>query len=526
MPTSKQVGYKPAGMHIPLAILLSIALVLFCRLYSTSFFLPKFHFYNPSIFVSIVQSTFEQNALLSIIVITTTIAAGMALIYQLPWNKAASKEARLFVLFIATFVVFSNTTYEYNYIYDQTHTFDRIALIVILALSFWRPVFIALIPIASFCIQSQFASDIGAYSVAQISMSIKVLFTFTVCLLYCAITKRQHNITFAWMSAIVVMSHYWVPAYAKYIIDWHQHGQIHNMLAASYAGGWLNFISTEKMSAVLRFMAKFNFALMTATLVFETIAVIALAHRKLLLTILWIAVIFHIVVVIVSGIFIWHWLLVDAALICLIIQMRNNSNESLVSPKPHVFLLSCVLIATSHLWSGAPRLGWHDMPISYNYFIDVNDENGNTTRLTPAYFSPYEYTFTLGGFRFLSKDDLLPINWGSGRDLALAQSLSNASNYADINAIQEKRAMNWYDEERSIAFDQFIVTFLSTKQNVAKNTHWFDIIRSPLSLYTGKQDRNPISTSIHSINVNLKTTWFDGIKLVVVEDRILRSISP
>jgi len=518
--------YTPLKADYILIALLVMGLALFARLYTTNFFIPAFHFYNDSIFLSVLSNGFSQAPVITVALLTIAIGTGLVVLILGSWERVSSTEIRTFILIVAAIVVFRNVTYEYNYIYDQTHTFDRLALIAIFLLSIWRPVFLLLIPLATFCLQSQFQPDFGAYSLAQISMPIKILFCFSMCMIWTVLTKKQYNQTIVWVCAIVILIHYWVPAYAKYSIDWHSYGQIHNMFAASYSGGWLQFIDNKRIDWLLRFIARYDFILMCITLIFETIVIFALLNKRLLISLLGFAILFHIMVVLQSGIFFWQWSLIDAAFIYLLISMHRNSNELIVSRRLPILFASFLLIATSQYWAVATRLGWHDSPVSYNYFIDVIDSNNNRTRLTPAYFSPYEYTFTLANFQFQTEQALAPVSWGATHNLPFARQLTKAKSESEIVNLLNEFSVNKYEAERTELFENFVLKYLTSKQIKAQNKYWFDFVRAPLYLYTGRQNRNPLDTEVARIEISLKTSWFNGENLIVIDDEVIRSISP
>jgi len=499
---------------------LFFGLFVFGRIFSKKYFFDSSFLTADSIILRLISTAWEYSPLVTLasLIILTTTTAYLALTAK--WSDIASQPLRLFLLIVIAIVVWRNSTYEYNYIYDSAYHFDRLAIILLGLLCIWRPVFVLYVSLVTFIIQNQFLMPgVDSYSTAQVSMPIKIIFAFSMYFLYSHFISRKPEQLLIWTIAIIILAHYWVPAYQKYTIDWFKHGQIHNMMAASYAGGWLGFVSNSGMSSFIATLSKLNPLLMIITLIFETAVIIALLNRKLLIFLLFVAIVFHILVFVQSGICFWQWALIDAAFIHLLLRNKQSLPDNKI-----LLLLSFVLIGSSHLWSGAARLGWHDVPVSYNYFVDVTSESGEKIILPPSYFAPYEYSFSLGHLRHLSNESLPPISWGATHDLEFASSLSNAKTKQDVMSLLLERSVPVFDSSNAEKTDAFLTNYLQTKQLRSKTPFWFDYFSAPLYIYTGSSNRHPVDITIKRIEVRQRVSWFNGTELTILQDNVIRKI--
>ena len=445
-------------------------------------------------------------------------------VQKLKWEHTCGPQIRAFTLLITALVIWRNATYGYNYFFDVAFHLDRVLLIGIFILSFWRPVFLVLVLPLVFFIQGQLSINTISYSPAELSIPIKLIAAFCTLIPFTLFLKRRFDPVFIWLATVVVMSHYWTPAYSKFLINWHEFGEIHNMLAASYAGGWLDFLDTESISSILKNISRFDKLAMIFTLVFETAVVFALLNRWLAILLLILASVFHIVVFVMSGIWFWQWLLIDLAFVYFLLIKSDKINYESPTLPIYTRIIATILIALSPFWMGAARLGWHDSPVSYIYQLRAVNAENNITVLTPTYFTPYEYPFALNSLRFLSQSKTLDISWGATRDLKLVKKLTTISTKEGVLQLIENQGLAKYDAARARNFDFFITEFVSNKQSRAAHKPWFDYLPAPQFLYTKLHSRQTLQMQIQRVEVHRLTSWFDGVVFQTIDDTLVRTI--
>ena len=505
--------------------LLAIACVaIFNRLFSKSLFPAPDFYESPFLVLAALNAAFIYHTSLALAGLVVATLAMLYFVQRFTWSDLAGVQVRRFVLFIAFLVVWRQSSYGYNHFFDATHNADRLILIALFLFSFWRPAFLGLIPPMVFLMQGQLSLGHMAYTTAEFSMPLKVIVGFCSLMLVGLFSMRRFDSAFVWATVVVIMAHYWTPAYAKIMINWHEFGQVHLMMAGSYAGGWLSFLDTEAISTLLKNLSQFDKLAMGFTLLFESIVILALFNRLLLALLLLSAAVFHVAVVLVSGIWFWQWLLVDLAFIYFVLIKPDKQHFSTYSFPIYSRVIGAVLITSTPFWAGVPKLGWHDSPVSYIYQIRAYDGENNSTVLKPAYFTPYEYPLTLNSLQFLSESKILPISWGSSRDLALVKTLASVSDSEQIFDIIEQQGSVQFDGERARNFDQFIKKFVIHKQADAGEKRWFDFAFAPNYLYTSFRSRQIVDSVIERVKVHRLTSWFDGTTFRTIDDSMIRNI--
>lgn len=498
-------------------------LVIFNRLFTKTFF-PSIDFYQtPFLAYASLREVFSYNPAIAAITIAILLVP-LYLIFNLKWVDVCSSQTRAFILLMAALLVWRNSTFGYNYFIDVSHHADRLLLITIFLLSLWRPVFLVLMFPQIFLLQGQLSINFISYSPAEMSMPLKLLAAFCILLFFRQFYKFRFDPMFIWLAIVIIMSHYWTAAYAKFLIDWHKFGQIHNMFSAGYAGGWLGFLDTESISKILKITSKFDKPAMVITFAFETAVIFSLFNGTVLIVLLALASVFHITVFAVSGICFWQWMLIDIAFIYL---LYIKSNKSYLNPSYlpiYTRITLTLLIAVSPFWMGAARLGWHDSPVNYIYQLRAFDSENNSEVLTPAYFTPYEYPFTLNSLQFLSESKTLPISWGATRELTLAKELAESSSKQDILELIEQQGSVKFEELRAKYFDRFVADFVRNKQAKKDHKSWFDHFPAPLYLFTKLQIRQIHHKQIQRVEVTRLTSWFDGTKFQTIDKTLVRTI--
>jgi len=234
---------------------------------------------------------------------------------------------RPFVTLTAAVLAWRFSTYNYNFYFNQGHLLDRLLLIGLVPLIWWRPVFVFPFLLLLCAVIWQFAIPLGQYSWAQQYMPIRLLTLFGATLLLTAITGRRLGNHYVFLACCLVMAHYWVPGVGKLAIDWTSQGHVYNLLPSTYANGWLGFLEPERISAIARAIARLDSLILFFTLLFQLGAIIALWRRQLLIALLCIYPLFHLAIFSLSGIFFWQWIIVEAALAVLVSRFGGSGTN-------------------------------------------------------------------------------------------------------------------------------------------------------------------------------------------------------
>ena len=125
-------------------------------------------------------------------------------------------------------------------------------------------------------------------------------------------------------------------------------------------------------------------------------------HQTLMRRLIIGAILLHLGILLISGIFLWMWVVMGIGLLICFTQ-----KDGFPAPPPYSamhLLTSVILIVGGTYWCDSPRLAWHDSPLNYTYRFKAITENTEAFNLPPGFFAPYDYQFTLGKFGYISRE--------------------------------------------------------------------------------------------------------------------------
>jgi hypothetical protein len=354
----------------------------------------------------------------------------------------------------------------------------------LLAFVAWRPIFIfpfltAIIPlIAQFDI-------LPGHSWAVPNLPIRILILFFSFYLYHLLTKRKDIADFVFLLACLIAAHYWLSGYGKLNIEWLLNDGLHYIMPTTYANGWLSHMTPEKMSAFAQGLSAWDIPARIFTIFIEFGAILFLWHRRSVRLFLIAWIIMHIGVFMLSGICFWIWTTLDLALLFLFLKKDGISSLPIFDTR-HL-LLAIVLIGGGNIWCSPPKLSWHDSPVSYTYRFAAATESGQELQLTPGFFAPYDYQFTLSGFGYLNTEPTMPITWGA-TGAELSRLLGQAGSTQEVLDYEQEFAVPQYDSTRAGEFEAFMRRYIENwNARLSKNVP-LSQIQPPRQLWTFPRD--------------------------------------
>jgi hypothetical protein len=424
---------------------------------------------------------------------------------------------------MAAVLAWSFATYDYNLYADQTHLADRMSLLALAGLVVWRPGFVLPFVLLLVAMATQFQLPIGPYSTAEPFTLARMLMLVPVALCLQAVTGRIWSREVLYLAVLILATSYLRCGVGKLALDWASHGHIYFLLFATYANGWLAFLDPEAITRLGTTLARFDWIMVGGTLVAECGAVLVFWRRPVLLALLtgWVA--FHLGVFLVSGIFFWKWILVDATLIG-IFAARGSGDRFPLFTRAHLVLSAPILAAG--LWLFSPvNLAWYDTPVSYTHrFVGVGP-SGREYSLGPAFFAPFDYTFTLSSFHYLVDHPTLNITWGATWDRDAVEELLLARSVSDISRVEASHGRVPYDPRRAARLDAFLQRFVGTWNQRRSRRTPLTAIQAPPQLWTfPRATAYSGEEPIREVRVDQITTLFDGERYTECRRRELRTV--
>ena len=442
-----------------------------------------------------------------------------------PWSALQhGHELRGFLVFVCAITAWRAGTYEYNYFLDQAHYLDRALLFAMLPLVYWRPVFILPFVFLVAALNWQFSFPLGSHSWAQEYMPIRILTLSFAAFAVGGFHGRFRVGEYVFLLCCLVASHYWIPGLGKLELLWPQLEQLGNLVAATYANGWLGFLAPHEASALALAVTEVNAFLVWAALAFQVSALFLFWRQRLLLAFFGLASAFHLAVFSLSGILFWQWMLIDIALIALLAGLWRGQTMPFCGFR--YLVLGAVLVGGSAVWFKPVKLAWYDVPVSYTYRFEAIGESGRRYSLPPRFFAPFDYQTTLGNFGYLVDRPHLGIVWGASGDAKLARALAAATSVEEVFALERAFGRNRYDARRAERFDRFVKRFVSTLNRRGSEASVFGLLNPPPQLWTfGKQDAFDGGEAIASVEVYQVTSLLSHSGYSEIEKSLVRRIA-
>jgi hypothetical protein len=429
---------------------------------------------------------------------------------------------RPLVLVCAVVLAWAIASSDFNHYFARSHALDRALIVALVPLVAWRPIFVLPFAIESAVWLDQFGTPLGGYAPTHEILPVRVLLLFAAAHALRAISFPLRPRDFVYSAMILIAAGYFHSGISKLGLGWLSFGHIYDIVFATYANGWLGFLSPDTISTVGRFLAPFDPLLVLGAFTLEVGIILMFWRRESAIFMLSLGAAFHVGVVALSGIFFWMWIVIDLAFVLWLVSVTGRRAYPEFSRS--AFLASLLLIPAAIFWFRPASLGWLDAPLSYTYRFEARSAEGEPIPLPPAYFSPYRYQFTLGQFDGWSKDKMLPIRWGALSELETANQLVAARTEAEIAAIEERFGRIPFDPRRAERLDDFVRRWVRNKEAPEAARDRLRGLRAPPLLLTYPWTHGPTEASICRVDVRRVTSWFDGERYREIEPRLVRSI--
>ena len=460
--------------------------------------------------------------------ITGVIAAGLLARYGklfASWHELEfGSDIRIFIMLLAATIAWPLATMAYNYYFDQGYIFERLLIVLLLPLLWWRPVFLyPLITVEYLLLWQLGEPSLGGSVFPHKLHLLHALNIFAAFFLLYAATGHRRAQSFLVLVCCLVAASYWLPGLAKLKLAWLSDERLYLLPLSAYAHGWLAFLSADRIVDVARVLMPFDAAMRVGVIVLELSCLFMLWRRWLCFGLLSAVIVFHILVFAAYGFLFWTWIILDAVVLVLIARSSVNRNIDIFNGRN--FVVSALFIAASAVWAEAPKLGWYDTPLTYTYRVHAIDDRRNSVQIHPRFFAPYDDTFTMSSFAYLVPDRAVLVGpYGVTKDRDLLRALMGAKTPGDVFDIEKRSETRRYDGERAARLRNFLERFVERRVDHAQREEWSGSLRSPPQFWSYRGEL-PDVTRITELNVIEVTQFFDGARLRVIRERELMRIS-
>ncbi len=450
--------------------------------------------------------------------LTLTIVAGAVLLARFghllaTWDELEfGHNLRVFVIVSASIVAWPLVTAGYNYYFDQGYVADKVTLLALLPLIWWRPAFVYPMLAMAYLLQWQLAEpQIGGSILPHKLQVLRALNVFAAAFFVFAVSGNRSAYRFLVLICCFVAAAYWLPALAKLNLRWLGEGGLYLIPLSAYAHGWLAFLPADRVVALSQGLMPFETAMRVFVIVAEGLCLVILWRRWLCFALLALVIVFHLGVFAIYGFFFWTWMILDAALLVLLVKTTGATGADIFNRQ--ILAVSVVLIALGAAWAKPPQLGWYDTPLTYTYRVEAVDEQGRVRPLHPRFFAPYDDVFTMSGFSFLVPDRAVLVNsYGVTRNREVLHALLDSGDAAEVLELEKNSDNLHHDSARSALFEEFLQRFVANRAARGDRAHWVSAVRAPEQFWSFRGEQ-PAAKDLRELVLVEVTSFYDGKEL-------------
>jgi hypothetical protein len=134
----------------------------------------------------------------------------------------------------------------------------------------------------------------------------------------------------------------------------------------------------------------------------------------------------------------------------------------------------------------------------------------------PAFFTPYDYPFTLSGFRYLVDAPRLPVTGGATTP-DIARRLDDARAADGVLALEAEVGRIDFDATKVAAFEDFVRRFVMSWERRDGRRGWYARVSAPATLWTfPREDPDLAGDAIERVTVYEVLSYFDDERYVEI----------
>lgn len=437
----------------------------------------------------------------------------------------ADLSVRILVLACVGTLAWALSTYDYNWYFDQWHTADRLLLVFLAALTFIHPAFVAPFVTLAAVMTHQFDHPMGLFSWTDKRLLFRLLMLFSSMLVIRSVCRIGNRTFLLWALCLHAES-YLQPALMKIDLAWVSTNHLDHLPVSAHLNGWLPDMSQQTLLRIARALAQVNPILLSATLLVELAPVVTLLNPRLAKISFTACALLHAGIFLSSGILFWKWIIVNAALFGLVSQLPREQTQNLFGLQSRYFWISLLALTLFPHAFRTAQLGWIDTRLNNRYQVEAVAPDKTVSTLGPDYFAPYDMRFAQNRFSYLVQQPHIATTFGMLDDEDTLTALSGVGEPEEVLEVGGAHGRKHYSRKRTAAFDRFIKTFVSNRQESSGVRRSLGPIAAPHHIYMwASRGTKYRGDAIASVQVRWLTTWLQGYRNAVVRDKIVHRVS-
>ena len=325
-------------------------------------------------------------------------------------------------------------------------------------------------------------------------------------------------------------SHYVNPGLNKLSLgprwfSWMRDNRLHALAMAAYLWGWVRFLPESTVVRVVRFLRPLDRPFQVATIAIEVGAITILFEERLCIGLLLSFVAFQLMVTILSGIFFWQNMVVNAVLAWAVWSLPAHVAGPLFGFESGIAAAAILLLLPyrGKVWNPT-RLGWWDTPLSCRVHWEAKGKSGKWYGMYNDFMCPNDRVFGQTYGDFLSEEKRITDHLGETKDRSVFDALNGVgSDLAKLAQVKAELGESRYDPALVAKHARYATPFLQNF-NAGKRKRvcpsWLKAPGGQL-FHWGKLPRFTGQEPIDELVARYREEYFDGHRIVQVTDRVI-----
>ena len=330
------------------------------------------------------------------------------------------------------------------------------------------------------------------------------------------------------LTLLIIASHYAAAGVAKVWLgphwySWIWDNRLDNYIATAYLWGWRRYVAPERIAAYALKLQRWNRPLQAGVVTFELLAFALLFSQSLCFLFFACAILFHVAIFALSGVFFWQLIVVYPLLLW---GVTTLDITHLFTPWNGILFASIIaaLPLRGKVW--APQwLAWWDSPFTARIHWIAQGTSGRRYAVTNTFMCPNERIFGHNYGDCLIKEKRVNKHHGELKSYPLYQALLNAD-ATTLSALKQQRGHSVYSaKHEAIHLDYLRRFFSNANSGAAKRVcPWWLKAPGELFFYWNRQPTYHGQEPITSLSIFYREELFSQGHFVLIHEELLHII--
>ena len=464
------------------------------------------------------------------------------------WSKFSDYKILKVLVFAIVFPIFwEQFFYDYNFYLNTDALIDKGLILLFMILLFIHPLFaFMLLSIGYIFFHSiTFPFDSAGSHMPEFTAIYHILLLFVTFILLKSIKRFNHIDTklFIFLALTIHASNYFIPGVAKIEIsphgwEWTFSNEINNLFISAHLNGWLGFLTEERSLQIVNYLNHIDVFFTLSNMFIQLGAIFLLYSRRVSLWMFSIFELFHLGIVLMSGIIFWQWIILNLGFIYAIKHLSQENLKFLYNRR--MFTVFIAIVALSPLLYRPFVFAWWDSNVNTIYDVYIVTEKNRHIKLNSQDISPYDEMFAQNALiSFIDKEPTLINNRGIllkdvntysnsfylflnyfkdekiekkpfyNQSFTIYQALERAESIDDVKSVLKEYGHSIYSEKKSEVFKEFLQQYFRNYNQQGQKHPLYKKFGAPYMLYDFTPSGLTNSLKVDHVEIYKKNIWYD-----------------